>query len=169
MVEERTLHRRLTRLRESRLDALRAQARAQAAADILAEQGSVSVDEIDTRVTATFAEPSDQHLANLMARKTAAAVEFETRELERLREARDRAEERIAKVQAALAGAEQAVEALDEQIADAQTRIDEARELAELAAPDGDPAVVLTGQTVTVHAEVAQTSVDAAGTDDEEG
>jgi hypothetical protein len=167
MAEDRAVRRRLGKLRDRRVEALRAQARTQAMLDIIAEQGSVSVDEINTRVEATFVEPTDEQLRNLLAQKTRAGVDYEARELRKLREARERAESKIAKYEALLADARGAVTRIDEQIAAAEGDLESARALAAMADPEGDADAAPRGDDVAVDAEVATAPVTARGTDDD--
>jgi hypothetical protein len=164
MAEDRAVRRRLNRMRDARVEALRTQARQQAALDILNEQGSVSVDEIDRRVEATFVEPTDDALRNLLAQKTRAGVEYERREIEKLRAARERAEERVTKCEAMVEDARASVRRIDEQITAREEALQNAQILAAMADPEGDADAAPRGRDVGARAEVASAQASARGT-----
>ena len=74
MADDQALDTRLAQMRQRRVDALRTQARREAALDILDHDGAVSTDAVNTRVEATFTAPTDAALDDLMAQEATAAV-----------------------------------------------------------------------------------------------
>lgn len=160
MANDSTYKRRLTRMGKDRVEALRTQTRRQVSLDILDEQGEVTSAAVDARMSEVWTEPSEQSLANAVAAKTAAAVDFEEAELGRLREAGERAEQRTAKLRERAADAEAAEDTARRLITEAEARVEEARAMRDLAAEQGDPGAAPAGQPVAVDAETANANTE---------
>jgi hypothetical protein len=128
---------------------------------LLDANGSVSTEEIDAQFATEWVPPTAQALANVVAAKAAAAVEFHHREVEwetaAVEDARakaDKVQEKQARlVQAALADAD-AAEASTAS-AEAEARLRAAREFAEYALASGNPAAAPHGKSKTVAAQAA--------------
>lgn len=161
MASDTTTRRRLHRMRDTRVEALRTQARRAAALDLLDEAGEVTSAAVDARMEATWAPPSDAALANLLAQKTAAGVEYETRELDAARDAAARAEDRVGKFRALLAAAEEGAENARQAVADSEARRSEALALAEMAGGIGDASAAPAGEAVTVSPDTADGTTGA--------
>lgn len=160
MANDSTLKRRLTRMGKNRVEALERQARQQVALDLLAESGEVTSTAVDARLAETWNAPSDEAVANAVAAKAAAAVEFEAGELDRLRESAARATARVAKFRDRLADVERAEANANRAVAEAEARVEEARQMAALAAEQGDPDAAPPGGGVAVDADTANANTE---------
>ena len=135
--------------------------RDQVALRVLEEQGTVSLDEIDARFQAEWVEPDARTLADVVAAKTAAAVEFHRREVAWEAEAVERAREKVDRVRETAAGlvasAVADLEAAEASSApgDARQRLADAVELAEYAAARGDASAAPPPLYVTATAKTA--------------
>lgn len=115
------------------------------------QNGEVSAAEVDARFAAEWTPPTDQQVADVVAAKTLASVEFHQREVEWETNAVAGAEAKLTKAVARQAElvrvAEAAAEAAREStaVADAEERLRDARELADFAAQFGNAAAAPKG------------------------
>jgi hypothetical protein len=144
---------RLAAMRQTRVDGLQAQARRQAALDLLDESGQVTTESLDERMRAVWAPPDDAALDNLMAQKTQASVAHEERELRKAKDAQDRCARRTQKLRDRVQDAEEAEARAADVVAAAEQALADAVALAE--ATGGDPDAAPPGETVVVAAESA--------------
>ena len=155
MADDQALDQRLAQMRGRRVEALRTQARREAALDILDTDGAVSTDAVDTRVAATFTPPTDASLDNLMAQEAAASVDHEAGQVTAANEAVVRADERVENFRLVLASAEEAAANAREEVATVQGRYAAAVDRAEHAARLGDASAAPAPITVTAAADTA--------------
>jgi hypothetical protein len=160
MANDSGSRRRLNRMAKDRVEALRAQTRRQVALDVLDETGEVTTAAVDARMSQVWTEPSSQSLANALAAKTKAGVEFEGEELAKLRAAVERAERHTAKFRDRLADAERAEENARKAVTEAEARLDEARAMADLAAEQGDAGAADPAEDVRVEADTANANTE---------
>lgn len=160
MANDTSARRRLNRMAKDRIESLRAQTRRQVALDLLDESGEVSSGAVDQRMSEVWSEPSPEALANAVAAKAAAGVEFMEAELGRLRDAAERAAERSAKIRERLADSERAEDNARRLVTEAESALDEARALAALAAEQGDAGAAPAGEPVAVAADTATANTE---------
>jgi hypothetical protein len=107
---------------------------------LLAEHGSVSVEQVNAQFEAEWTEPGSQHLADQVAAKCAAAVEVERREAEAAREAVAKLRDKVGKFEDLLEAVREQVAVAEAGVAAADLRVREAQALLECAtAAGGDP------------------------------
>lgn len=136
MADETALAQRLVGMRERRTAALYAQARREAALDILEADGAVTTDAVDIRVAATFTPVDSGALDNLMAQEAAAAVAHTAGQVDALQQGADRYDRAVDKARAALAAAEQAKINAVAQVEEARAQNEDAQALAALTTGD---------------------------------
>lgn len=128
---------------------------------LLDENGSVSAEDVAERFTAEWSPPDPQTLAHVVAKKTAAAVEFHRREVEWENRVVDLAGEKLAKVEerhaAQLAAARADLDAAESSAApeEATARLREAEELAAFAGARGDASKAPPPRSTSAKAEAA--------------
>lgn len=146
---------RLAEMRDERVEALRRKARQDIALTLLDSTGSVDATELNRRV-AEWAPPSEEQLANDLARKTAAAVEYEAGVVLSAQAAAESARGKATALRRQADEADGAAKVHDREATEAELRRREAQELADLAASGGNPAAASAPSQVTAHAGTAK-------------
>ena len=161
MADDQALDQRLAQMRGRRVEALRTQARREAALDILDTDGAVSTDAVDTRVAATFTAPSDAALDNLMAQEAAAQVVHTADQVEVATAIVDKADAVVENFRLLLAAAQEGASNARTQLDGLTAAHADAEALA--AHTGGDASAAPAPTDVTVSADTASAAATANG------
>lgn len=157
MMHEQAMADAVAAIADRHIDTKRAALREQIALRLLADNGTVSTDDVDAQLEREWAPPDARTLANVVAAKAAAAVEFCQRQVTWETELGERAQCKVAKLEAQLEAARADLAAAEASTAveDAEQHLREAEALAEYAARAGDPSAAPAGTYTTAGAGVA--------------
>jgi hypothetical protein len=125
------------------------------ALQLLAERGTLAVEDVDEIVNATIAEISDQALADQIAAKTASAVDYHQREVAMAQLAIDGARAKVEKFEGLIANARADLDNLQVELEATKNRLSDAEELAEYAAQQGDASAAPAPTNAAVQADTA--------------
>lgn len=157
MAEAKTLRRRLTTMRTARRDAMYAQARRDAALALLEENGEVTSADVDRRLEATWSEPDDATLDNMVAAKARSAVQYQTEELHTARVVVSDTDVTRQKLVGLLEAHDAARAEAEAEVARREELLTDAEDLAALAGELGDADAAPQGRAVTAQADGATT------------
>ena len=163
MADDQALDQRLAEMRSRRVEALRTQARREAALDILDTDGAVSSDAVDTRVAATFTAPSDAALDNLMAQEAAAQVVHTADQVEIAKAIVDKSDANVENFRLLLAAAQEGAANARAQLDGLTAAHGDAEVMAEHAGGKGDAAEAPSPTAVDAPADVASAAAVASG------
>lgn len=166
MADNRTYRRQVDAIRSRRVDALREQARRDVAVALLEENGTVSAEDVDARMAATFVEPTDYALDNAVAQKCAAAVAHEAEQVATARERAQAARTKRERIAALVEEADAGIVEADAEVTAAEERHAAALALAEYTGAIGDvDAADPPAPGVAAPAEVASADATANGSE----
>lgn len=155
--QQRRAHRRqYDEMATLRVESMRALARRDAALALLEENGSVTTEDVDRRVEATFNEPDPVTMANLLAQKAAAAVEHTRQQLDEERAGLERTEAKRAELQGHLEANEREIDEARERVSTRERELEQARLFARFAGHRGDATAAPIGAGVNVDAQTAE-------------
>lgn len=157
MMHEQALADAVAGIADRHIDTKRAALREQIALRLLADNGTVSAEDVDAQLEREWVPPDARTLANIVAAKAAAAVEFCQRRVTWETELGERAQQKVVKLEALLEAARADLMAAEASSAveEAEQELREAEALAEYAARTGDPSAAPAGTYGTASAGVA--------------
>lgn len=122
---------------------------------LLSEHGTLSTDEVDRVVSETVDTISDETLADQIAAKTLAAVDYHRREVAAAEAATESARAKVEKFEELVRNTRADFDNLQAELAAIHERLSDAEELAEYAAQSGDATKAPVSTTSSVQADVA--------------
>jgi hypothetical protein len=152
---ERAQRKTLDDMGETRRAAMRNSARRDAALAMLDADGEVTAAKLDARMSETWVERTDDMIANMVAAKALAAVDFEDSQVAAADEALAGSKARTAKFSDLLDAAKAAESEASKVLADAKSRAATARDLADVAASYGSAGLAPVGMPANVQAGTA--------------
>lgn len=157
MMHEQALADAVAAIADRHIDTKRAALREQIALRLLADNGTVSTEDVDAQLEREWAPPDARTLANIVAAKAASAVEFWERVVTWETELGERAQLKVAKLEALLDAARADLAAAEASIVveHAEQQLHDAEALAEYAARTGDPSAAPAGTYSTAAAGTA--------------
>lgn len=105
---------------------------------LLQERGTLATEDVDDVVNGAMTEITDQHLADQIAQKTRAAIDYHRREIEMAEVAVDGARTKVEKFMGLVANAKEDLANLENELEATRDRLSDAEELAAYANELGD-------------------------------